>query len=269
MTFRKCNPLYGYRWFRRGLTLFMQQPWQWLALVGMIFFATLLLVTLPILGLVTVYLIMPGISAGLMLGAQDVAHDRPLRFPALIAGFKQAPRPLVGIGGVNFLATLLFSLLLSLGWGPEFQRLIELASSPATDVQVMEEALHDMTVPSLLNLAFLFALSMANWFAPALVVFRGQAAGPAMLASVKASLANAVPFLVYGLLFLAVVVVLSVVLGFLLTLLQHVIGQTAGIGMLLVFPVVCALFAQVLATMYVSYGDVFEAQAAKPQAAQE
>lgn len=259
MNFRTCNPLYGYRWFRQGIAFFLRQPWPWLALVGMLFFATLLLVTLPLLGLIAAYLLMPGVTAGLMLGAQEVAHDRPLRFPHMIAAFKQVPRPLVGIGGVNFLATLTASLLLSLGWGPEFQKLIELANSPTSDMQLIEQALREMTVPSLLNLAFLFVLTMANWFAPALVVFRGQNALAAMRTSLKASIANFAPFLVYGLLFTALLIGLSVVLGLLASVLQQAFGQTMGIGVFLAFPLVCAMFAQILAAMYVSYGDVFEA----------
>lgn len=259
MNFRTCNPLYGYRWFRRSISLFTAQPWPWLALVGMVFFVSLLLITLPLLGLIVLYLVLPGVTGSLMLGAQEVAHERPLRFPHLIAAFRQMPRPLIGIGGVNFLATLLFSLVLSLGWGPEFQKLIELMNSPAPDVEVMEQALREMTAPSVLNLGFLFVLSMANWFAAPLVVFRNQAAGPAMLTSVKACLANALPFLVYGLLFLVLVVGLSALLGFVVGLLQKAFGPGLGIGVFLVFPVVCALFAQMLAAMYVSYGDVFEA----------
>jgi hypothetical protein len=260
MNFRKCNPLYGYRWFRQGIAFFLRQPWPWLALVGMAFLATMILITLPVLGLMVVYLLMPGLTAGLMLGAHDVANDKPLRFPHMIAALKQAPRPLVGVGGINFLVTLAASLLLSLGWGPEFQKLIELMNSPASDVQVIEAALRELTVPSLLNLVFVFVLSMANWFAPALIVFRGENAASAMVGSMKASIANFWPFLVYSLLFLALLVGLSAVLGLVLGLINRAFGQSLEIGALLIFPLVCALFAQVLAAMYVSYGDVFEAE---------
>lgn len=260
MTFRKCNPLYGYRWFRQGIAFFLRQPWPWLALVGMAFLATTILVTLPLLGMMAVYLLLPGLTAGLMLGARDVARDQPLRFPCLIAAFKQAPRPLVGVGGINFLATLAASLLLSLGWGAEFQKLLELANSPAPDVLLIEAALRELTVPSLLNAVFVFVLTMANWFAPALIVFRGEGAASAMLGSMKASIANFWPFLIYSLLFLALLVGLSVMLGLVIKLLNGVFGQGLGIGVLLIFPLVCALFAQMLAAMYVSYGDVFEAE---------
>lgn len=260
MNFRKCNPLYGYRWFRQGIAFFLRQPWPWLALVGMAFLSATILITLPVLGLMVAYLLMPGLAAGLMLGARDVANDKPLRFPCLIAGFKQAPRALVGVGGINFLATLAASLLLSLGWGPEFQKLIELMNSPAPDAQVIEAALRELTVPSLLNAAFVFVLTMANWFAPALIVFRNEKAASAMMGSMKASIANFWPFLVYSLLFLALLVGLSAVLGLVLGLINRAFGQSLEIGVLLIFPLVCALFAQLLAAMYVSYGDVFAAE---------
>lgn len=258
MTFRTCNPLYGWRWFRRGISLFLAQPWPWLALVSMVFFLTLLLATLPLLGLIAVYLLMPGVTAGLMLGAQEVAHGRPLRFPFLIRAIRQNPRPLVGVGGINFLAMLASTLLLSLGWGEEFQRLIELMNSSATDVEVLREAMQSLTVPSLLNLVFFLLLTMANWFAPSLIVFRNLSAGAAMRASFKASLSNFAPFLVHGLLFIGLTVMLSLLLGLLLGLINPLLGGLTGLDAFLIFPLVCALFAQILAAMYVSYGDVFE-----------
>ena len=67
MNFRKCNPLYGYRWFTEGIKLFIRQPWPWLALVGVTSLVLLVLSLLPVLGLIGVFLIIPGIAAGFML----------------------------------------------------------------------------------------------------------------------------------------------------------------------------------------------------------
>lgn len=264
MNFRKCNPLYGYRWFREGIALFLKQPWAWLALVGVSFLLTVLLSTLPVLGLIAVFLLLPGVTAGFMLAAKAVTNNQPLAFPHLTAGFRQAARPLVAMGGANFLVTLMGMLIISLGWSEELGRLLELMRGTTPDEAAMRQALRELTLPSLLSLALMLPLAMANWFAPALIVFRNLAAGEAMRLSLRASLRNFWPFLVYGvLLFL-----LDAAVSLLLRGVTGVLGQVAGeavtevAGLLLVFPIVCSFFALMLAAMYVSYGDVFEKETA-------
>lgn len=261
MNFRSCNPLYGYRWFRAGIDLFLKQPWPWLALVGVSFLSTVILSTLPVLGLIALFLLLPGLAAGFMLAARAAASDQPMAFPHLIAGFRQAARPLIAVGGANFLVTLMGMLIISLGWSDQLSRLLELMRSPTPDELAMEQALSELTLPSLLSLALLLPLAMANWFAPALIVFRELAAGKAMRLSLLASLRNFWPFLVYGLLLFLLDAVVSLLLRGVLGVLGQLAGEAvvSAVGMLLVFPIVCTFFALMLGAMYVSYGDVFEA----------
>jgi hypothetical protein len=261
MNYRTRNPLYGYRWFREGISLFLKQPWPWLALVGVSFLGTVILSTLPVLGLIAVFLLLPGLAAGFMLAAQAAAGNQPIAFPHLIAGFRQAARPLIAVGGANFLVTLMGMLIISLGWSDELSRLLELMRSTTPDELAMEQALAELTVPSLLSLALLLPLAMANWFAPALIVFRNLAAGQAMRLSLLASLRNFWPFLVYGVLLFLLDAVVSLLLRGLLGVLGQIGGEAvvSAVGMLLVFPILCTFFTLMLAAMYISYGDVFEA----------
>jgi len=260
MNFRKCNPLYGYRWFRQGIALFMRQPWPWLALVSASFLVTLLVSTLPVLGLIAIFLLLPGLAAGFMVGARAVSRGEMLQFPQLLAGFRQMPRPLVAVGGINFLITLMGMLVISLGWGDELAKLLELMRSTTPDEQAINLALRELTVPFLLSLALMLPLSMASWFAPALIVFKNQGAKSAMLLSLQASIRNFWPFLVYGVLLFALDAVVSLALRFVLGALEQLAGETVmeSFGMLLTFPIVCAFFAIMLGAMYVSYEDVFE-----------
>lgn len=259
---RSCNPLYGYRWLAAGFDLFLRQPWAWLALVGLSFLATVLLSTLPILGLVAVFLLAPGLAAGFMRAAQAAALDQPLSFAHLTSGFREAGRPLVAVGGANFLILLFAMVLLSLGFGEALERLLALLKSPTPDQAAIEEALSELTLPSLLLAAVLLPLALANWFAPQLVLFRGLSAGQAMRLSLQASLRNFWPFLVYGLLVFLLDLVVSLILRGIATAATYLAGETVAemLGLLLVFPVVCTFFALGLAAMYVSYGDVFEAK---------
>jgi hypothetical protein len=269
MNFRTCNPLYGYRWFREGITLFLRQPWPWLALVGVSFLLTLILSTLPVLGLIAVFLMLPGLAAGFMLAAKAAASNQPVLFPHLIAGFRQAARPLISLGGANFLVTLMGMLIISLGWSGELSKLLDLMRSTTPDEAAIEQALRELTLPSLLSLALMLPLAMANWFAPALIVFRDMAAGTAMQLSLVASLRNFWPFLVYGILLFLLDAAVSLLLRGVLGVLNQVGGEAVmqAVGMLLVFPIVCTFFALMLSAMYVSYGDVFESKAAETVAA--
>jgi uncharacterized membrane protein len=87
----------------------------------------------------------------------------------------------------------------------------------------------------LVMLALLLPVSMALWFAPALVVFHERSAGEAMKASFVACLRNIVPFLLYG------------VVAFLLAMLASL---PFGLGWLVLGPVLAA-------SLYTGYRDIF------------
>lgn len=90
-----------------------------------------------------------------------------------------------------------------------------------------------------LLLAFVLgvAVSIAIWFAPALVVFHGLAPVDALKASIQASLKNIGPFLVYGLLYIVAAMVASI---------------PFGLGWIVLVPLT-------LLSVYTSYQDVFGA----------
>jgi uncharacterized membrane protein len=77
---------------------------------------------------------------------------------------------------------------------------------------------------------------MALWFAPALVVFRKMPPIEAVKLSTVTVLKNALPFLVYGLIYIVASIVASIPLG---------------LGWFVLLPLS-------LLTVYVSYRDVFE-----------
>lgn len=261
MNVKRCNPLYGYGWLRAGLALFRAQPWPWLALVGLSFLATSLLATLPVLGLVAVFLLMPGLLAGFMAAAQAAAQARPISFGHLAVGFRKAARPLIALGGANLLLTLSAMLVFFLGWGEEVRRLLELLAGPEPDQAVIQEALTRLTVPSLLMAALMLPLAMANWFAPALILFRNLGPGAALRLSLGASLRNVWPFLVYGVLLFLVDAAASLLLQGAVAVAARLGGPAVAeiVALLLVFPVFCVFAALVAASMYASYRDVFEA----------
>ncbi len=260
MNFRKCNPLYGYRWFSEGAKLFFSQPWPWLALVGMSSFLLLVLSLLPGLGLIGVFLIFPGLAAGFLLATRDEMAGKPITFNHLIAGFKIAPQALLAVGGLAFAGILLGMLAFALGWHAEFKKLMELAASQQSDQAALLLALQELLIPSLFMLTVLLLVAMATWFAPALVIFKQLTPREAIRLSFKAQLKNFAPFFVFAALMLLMDTVLSFALRMLIQGAQAIGGDqlAGGVAMLISFPLLCTFLAISFAAAYVSYVDVFE-----------
>jgi uncharacterized membrane protein len=105
--------------------------------------------------------------------------------------------------------------------------------SGETDLQHMD--LLKVALALLIVLALLLPLAMLAWFAPALIVFRNLPAWEAMKLSFRACMRNLMPFLLYGLVALVLIVVACIPLL---------------LGLLIVMPVL-------LASVYTSYRDIF------------
>jgi hypothetical protein len=269
MPYRKCNPLYGYRWLSEGIKLFLRQPWGWLALVGMTLLIQFILLTLPLLGLLAVFTLFPAIAAGFMRIARELDAGQPPRFGLIIAPLREKPSPLLVVGGFAFAAVFAALIILTIGWREEFAKLVALAQSPSPDVQAVERAISELTLPTLAMFGLMLPVMMATWFAPALIAFGTLSGKQALAASFKASLSNFWPFAVYGVLLIGLDVLVSFAVGLLLRVLNAAGGDTAAgfVAMLLSFPVFCAFVAILFASAYVSYRDVFEEKEASPAAA--
>jgi uncharacterized membrane protein len=265
MNYRKCNPLYGYRWFAEGAKLFLSQPWPWLALVGLTLLFLLVLSLLPLLGLIGIFTLFPGIAAGFLLASRAAMDRQPINFQHLLAGFKSAAKPLLAVGGMAFLIFFLALLFILFGWREEFRRLVELMQSPTPDKDALLTAAQQLTQPSLLVLGVMLLLAVATWFAPALVLFRQADARSAMVLSLRACLANFFPFLVFCVLLLLLDFATSLILRLLRALFQRLGNEQAAnlAAMFFTFPIICGFMAIIFAAAYISYLDVFESQ---PQA---
>lgn len=268
-TFRKCNPLYGYRWLADGLRLFLGQAWAWLALVGITLVGILFLSILPLLGVAAIFVLFPCVSAGFLIAARAANAGEVLRFTHLGAGCKTQPKTLLATGALAFGLFFLVLILLTVGWREQFIVLIKLTQGPAADQAAFLSAANALTTPTLIAMGTLLFIAIATWFAPGLIIFQRHSARAAIAMSLRACLGNVAPFIVFAVL----VFISNLALSFLLRLLlaaAHGIGgaQAANIlGMFLSFPLVCGFTAVLFAAAYLSYTDVFEARPAKADGA--
>lgn len=225
----------GLGWWTDAWALFMRGALMWVAL-GLIMFVGLMVVGMvPVLGAVAISLAMPVLAGGWMLAARKVHDGGQPEVADLFAGF-QSDR----IGPLLVLGALLLAAMVVIGL------VAGLLGAGAVFGLAMGGARHSMggMMAGLgagffaLALAFVCGavVTMAWWFAPALVVLRKTPPVQALQLSIAASLKNVLPFLVFGLIGIVATIVASI---------------PFGLGWIVLLPV------SMLAA-FVSYREVFE-----------
>lgn len=205
---RACRAGRGIAWFAEGWELFARSPPLWIGMV-LVFFAILFAISMvPFVGMLVQNVAFPILTAGLMLGCDALRRGSPLQFDHLFAGSSRQSRPLLILGLVYagiVMAISIVALIPTVGL---------IAAGVATVGGDDPEALlYAVGLPVLLGLTLLMALLlpafMAVWFAPALVILNGKQPIDAMRLSFIACVRNVVPFLLYSIVGLLLVIVAS------------------------------------------------------------
>lgn len=238
----------GWQWIVDGFALFRRSPAMWLALtalLGVIWLGTMII---PVLGPLLFNLFSPALFAGLMIGCRAVENGEKLEIRHLFAGFKERIAPLVTVGGVHLIGTIIVvGTVLIAGGGSKLPAVL---STPGADVETLRAALRSMAFALAIGAAIYLPLIMLIWFAPLLVVFDNLTPVAAMKLSFTACLKNTLPFTVYGLAIMGLWFVLS---------LPAVMGPA---GALLVITMLVASIPVLVCSIYLSYKDVFVARGA-------
>jgi hypothetical protein len=183
-----------------------------------------------LLGTLLTALFWPVFVAGFCVGCRALDEGGELEIAHLFAGFRERLGPLLGVGALSLLASLIIGMVVGLGLGAGAFTMMR------GDPEAMA-ALAGTTLALLvlITMALLLPVMMAAWFAPALVVFQGEGVIDSMKGSFAGCLKNIVPFLVYGVVF------------FLLALLAMI---PIGLGWLVLGPMLSA-------SVYTSYRDIY------------
>ncbi len=222
----------GWTWIADAFRLFAKSPLIWI--VNTILFLVLMIVTafIPFLNNV----LGPIFTGGFMLGARALDNDEPLEVNHLFAGFSNEGGKLAIVGllylaGI-FILFVLIAIIMLIGMFSMgiFETMVAQGGTP--DPQLF---LFLMAIFYLLFFALLMPLLMAYWFAPALVVFHKKDSMEAMKLSFVGCWRNMLPFLVYGIVGLVLLILAS--LPFFL-------------GMIVMIPVL-------IASMYTAYKDIY------------
>jgi uncharacterized membrane protein len=227
---------HGWRWIVEGWHIFTASPVLWIVTVLLFIIISIVTAIVPVVGQLAGIVLTPVLTAGLMIGASEVAAGRPLSIGHLFAGFQQRVGSLVGLGLLLTLFTvvvvLIVVVLIFAFGGAAMQLLMTASVDPAALTRSSLGLLFTIAAVAVL---LLLPLSMAYYFAPALIALGGQGPLAAMRMSLLACLRNSLPLLVYSL--------ALIVLAILATL-------PLALGWIVLLPVL-------IASAYASYRDIF------------
>jgi uncharacterized membrane protein len=224
----------GWQWIVDAVRLFMKNPLLWMLLTLALIALWLASFLVPVLGHLLLYLFMPCLFMGLMIGCREQDEGRPLLFSHLFAGFRENAAQQVTLGGVFLVSTIIISgTMFAIVGGATF---LQLARRPVIDPETAAALLPSLLTALLVGLTAYLPVLMLLSYAPLLVAFNKLTALESMKLSFAACWKNAMPFLVYGLV-AAGLLLFSVTLTFFLAL-------------VIVLPI---LFCSV----YTSYKDLF------------
>lgn len=220
----------GWSWIVTGFGMFRPQAGIWILLALVAIALLVFLYFIPVLGMVLATLLVPVLVGGFMAGCQAIETGAQIELAHLFAGFRAHTGQLVALGVVAGALTLgaMIPVVVIMGVGT-FAAMMggEFAGAAMFGMSA--------ALAALLALALSVPITMALWFAPALVMLRGETAVRAIVQSFRGCLRNIVPFLLYGVIVLLLAVAATI---------------PAGLGWLVLGPVLTA-------SIYAGYRDIF------------
>ena len=249
----------GYVWFRQGVWLFRRNPLAFLTLCFTWLLALTLISAIPVLGAVLPLLLVPGVAVGFMAACRDTIAGKPVLPTVLVDGFRTygptAAKRLVALGGFYVVAMTLVLAASALVDGGALLQLMTIGGSMDADAFVNNNGPFAM----LTAMALYVPVSMLFWFAPVLTAWHDVPPVKAMFFSVVSCWRNKGAFVVYGALWMAVSICVS--LG--LSLLTRALGAT-DYAMILLMPPLVVVLAVLYCSFYATYRGCFGVQEQQP-----
>jgi uncharacterized membrane protein len=212
----------GWSWIKEGFHYFKLKPIIWIGMIVVFIVLSIALSMIPFVSLIQ-NLIFPVFTGGFMLTSYKLYRGESIALGDLFGGFRKNARTLMGVGLWYSLGTLLLivaivAVMFLLGGSKDmaqFAQATQMRGAPPPEFLLF----------ILVFMALYTPLLMAYYFAPALVVLNDMPALEAMKLSFKGCLRNVMPFLVYGLAAMVLMIVAAIPIG---------------LGMLIMVPVLFA-----------------------------
>jgi hypothetical protein len=250
----------GLRWMRDAFALFARRPLAFTSLFAVFLFAALVLSLVPLLGGVLQMAALPLLTLGFMVASRSAQQGGPVTPAQYLEPLRADPARrrsllvLCALYGAGAVAILLLCDAVSDG---ALRRLQTLLADPDTPPAAVDALLAEPGVTwGLLTFGVLgTALAVPFWHAPALVHWGAQGVAQSLFSSTLAVWRSRGAFFVYGLAWMALIMVFGLVTAVLFGLLG--VRQLAGVAALpagLLFSTV--FYVSLLFTFDDSFGEV-------------
>lgn len=253
----------GATWWADGWRVLIGSPGTWTLIIVVYFAIQIILDNVPHIGSFASWLLTPVFAGGLMQGCAARGRGEQLRVSHLFDGFKANHFvSLLLVGVFNMVACLLAIIVCvvvvaaDIGIGG----LTDLTNFVYDPWRIFSTLGFSFLLVVLMVVLVTGVLAMANWFAPALIVLRDAQPLAAMKTSLRACMRNWVPFLVYGLIGLGLIIVIGgifvVAMGvigyeFIVAIYNGVFAwKSVGLGLVSLLAVCVALIAVATAVLY-------------------
>lgn len=241
----------GAAWVKQGIRTFFRQP---LALAGLFFmFMALMTVAslVPYVGFALAMTLLPAATLGLMAATREATQGRFPMPAILLTAFRagrQQTRAMLVLGALYALGFLIAMGASALVDGGDFARVYLGGNTPTREMMIET----DFQAAMWMFIGLHLPLSLMFWHAPALVHWHGLPPLKSLFFSLVACFRNFWAFAIFGLMWLAVLV-LGVV-G--VTTVAALLGNPGLAGDIL-FPVLLLLASMFFTSLYFTFCDSF------------
>lgn len=240
----------GWLWVREGFEIFSKRPAELSTLFFGYLFLMLALGIVPVIGQLLPLLLVPLFSMTFMHACVHVKQGKRVYPNLLLTGFRSpAVRTLLKLGGLYLLAAIGSIGLSSLIDGGLFWQAI--TGQIAVDAEVVRNS--NMTMAMLFSAIIYVPAAMAFWFAAPLIGWQGMGVGKAIFYSFFAVKRAGKAFLVYGLLWVGIGMILPVLVSSLVGALLN--SPSASIFVML--PMSLVLTIVMYCSFYPTYTQMF------------
>ncbi|MFB1488789.1 MULTISPECIES: BPSS1780 family membrane protein [unclassified Thiocapsa] len=228
---------HGLLWITEAWQLFKSQPGAWIGAVVLFYIILILVSIVPLIGSLAVTILTPMLSAGLVIGAHRQYREGRFAISHLFAGVSESPGPLALVGVVYLLLAIGIVIIAGALFAAVFASMgsrLDLSMMDPNDM-AMVFTNPMILLPVLVAMLLGIPLAMAMFFAPSLVALDQVPVLKAFGLSFSGCLKNILPFLIYGLIAMVLVILGSLPLM---------------LGLLVVMPVLTI-------AIYTAYRDIF------------
>jgi len=245
----------GYVWFRQGIWLFRKNPLAFLTLFFTYLLAMMLVSQIPVVGAFLPLVFIPGVAVGFMAACRDTIAGKPVFPTILVDGFRSygagVAKRLAILGVLYVVAMALVLAGSALADGGMLLR--AMIGSAAMEPEAIANS--DIPLAVLAAFAFYIPVAMLFWFSPVLAAWHDVPVAKAMFFSFVSCWRNRGAFIVFGALWFAMAITVS--LG--LSALMQAFGAT-DYSFVVLMPATIVVTTMLYCSFYATYRGCFGVQ---------